>query len=374
MKMKRIISAVVFIAFLVGVAAMFVLLPKEAVSTHEKRVLATFPELELKTIADGSYGRRLETYLSDHFPFRQFWVGIHSYTQLLAGGNGLSGIYQAGDGRLIAAPDAFNEEQAIRNISRFRQFAEQTGLPAAILPVPSAGFVMEDLLPENHQQYWDERLFEVLAEQAGDLKIIDLRERFLSMEERLELYYRTDHHLTSAGSFAMYEAVCQAMDLESKAFSLKETVDGFYGTGYSRSGLWLTEPDRVELWTADAPGDYTVTVYEGAKEETFDSLYFRAHLDAADKYPVFLDGNHSLVTIENAACQNGRRLLLIKDSYAHCFATFAAENYEQICMVDLRYYRGDVKALKEEMGSTEILYLYGVENLASSTDIGWLLP
>ncbi len=374
MKMKRIISSVVLVVFLVGVVTAFALLPKEAVSTHEKRVLATFPELELKAIADGSYGRQLETYLSDHFPFRQFWVGVHSYTQLLTGGNGLSGIYRAKDGRLIAAPNALNEEQAIRNISRFRQFAEQTGLPAAILPVPSAGFVMEDMLPQNHQNYWDDRLFEILAEQAGDLKIIDLRERFLASKERLDLYYRTDHHLTSAGSFAMYDAVCEALQLKRGAFACAETVDGFYGTGYSRSGLWLTAPDQVEIWTAEDPGDYTVTVYEGAKEESFQSLYFREHLNAADKYPVFLDGNHSLVTIENTACQNGRRLLLIKDSYAHCFATFAAENYEQICMVDLRYYRGDVKALAEEMGITEILYLYGVENLASSTDTGWLLP
>ncbi len=374
MKMKQIISAVVLAAFLVGVVAAFALLPKEEVSTHEKRVLATFPELELKAIADGSFGSQLETYLSDHFPFRQFWVGVHSYTQLLTGGNGLSGIYRARDGRLIAAPDALNEEQAKRNISRFRAFAEQTGLPAAILPIPSAGYVMEDLLPENHQQYWDDRLFEILAEHAGDMEIIDLRERFLASQERLELYYCTDHHLTSTGSFAVYEAVCEALGLESGAFACTETVDGFYGTGYSRSGLWFTEPDQVELWTATTPGEYTVTVYEGTKKETFDSLYFREHLDAADKYPVFLDGNHSLVTVENAACQNGRRLLLIKDSYAHCFATFAAESYEQICMVDLRYYRGDVKALAEEMGITEILYLYGVENLAASTDTGWLLP
>ena len=66
--------------------------------------------------------------------------------------------------------------------------------------------------------------------------------------------------------------------------------------------------------------------------------------------------------------------MLIKDSFAHCFATYAIENYEEICMVDLRYYRGSVQELIEKYGLNEILYLYGAGNLSTSTDTAWLLP
>ena len=49
-----------------------------------------------------------------------------------------------------------------------------------------------------------------------------------------------------------------------------------------------------------------------------------------------------------------------------------AENYEEIILVDLRYYRDSVKDLLEENEITDVLFLYGAENLATSTDFGWL--
>ena len=166
----------------------------------------------------------------------------------------------------------------------------------------------------------------------------------------------------------MYKAYCKVLGLAPAEFEKTRESSGFYGTGYAKSGLWLTAPDTLEIWTAKNPGTYRVTI----GDKVYDSLYFNDHLTELDQYPVFLDGNHGLVTVANENCSNGRRLLLIKDSYAHCFATFAIENYEEIIMVDLRYYREDVKTLAEEYGCTELLYLYGVENLATSTDTFWL--
>ena len=46
-----------------------------------------------------------------------------------------------------------------------------------------------------------------------------------------------------------------------------------------------------------------------------DSLFFREHLEEDDKYPVFLDGNHGLVKIENQSAPKGS-LLIVKDSFA----------------------------------------------------------
>lgn len=362
---KQKISAVVFLVFLVSCSVAFLLLPKLEVSRNEKRVLATFPKPELSAITDGSYGQLLENYLTDHFPGREFWVGVNAYKNLLMGGNGLSGIYYGSDGFLIAAPGAWNEKQASLNIDRFRTFGEKLGLPMAVMPVPSAGYALNDKLPANHQTYWDDSLYALLEQSAGEMTVIDLRSTFMGQGD---YYYRTDHHLTGAGSYRMYLAYCEALGLTPEEFAKSQTSDGFYGTGYAKSGLWLTKPDTLEIWTAKKPGTYKVTI----GDNNYDSLYFTDHLSELDQYPVFLDGNHPLVQVENAACQNGRRLLLIKDSYAHCFATFAIEHYEEIVMVDLRYYRGDVKALAEEAGCTELLYLYGVENLTASTDTFWL--
>ena len=156
-----------------------------------------------------------------------------------------------------------------------------------------------------------------------------------------------------------------------QTFTKTRTSDGFYGTAYSKSGLWLTKPDTLDIYEEDG-GDYTVTITEGTESKVYDSLYFPAHLAEKDQYPVFLDGNHALVKIENHRCSNGKKLLILKDSFAHCFATFLAANYETIYMVDLRYCRLPVREQLAADGVTELLVLYGAENLATSTDVAWL--
>lgn len=371
-KMKKFSISLIFLGFLLGIAVLFIALPQKAYSENEKRVLADFPEITWKSVADGSFGSKLETYLADHFPLRDMFVGIHAYMEQFLGQNGVSGIYRADDGYLIAAPSTLDEGRARRNVESLARFVQSTGLPAAMMVVPSAGYTLDEKLPANHQLYWDDRLMEITLEAAGDMAVIDLRQDFLQQKENL--YYRTDHHLTSDGNNLMYQVFCREQGIEPVEFACAESYDGFYGTSYSKSGLWGTKPDMLEIWKPENPGSYQVTILEGTDTKTSDSLYFPAHLENLDKYPVFLDGNHSLVSVENKNCQNGRRLLLIKDSYAHCFTTFAIEHYEEIVLVDMRYYRGSVQDVIDGHGVTEILCLYGAENLATSTDIAWLLP
>ena len=116
-----------------------------------------------------------------------------------------------------------------------------------------------------------------------------------------------------------------------------------------------------------------MTIDDGNGIKEYDSLYFNSHFEEKDKYPVFLDGNHAFVRIRNGNLHNGKKLLLIKDSYAHCFATFAAENYEEIVMIDLRYYKKSLNKLTKEENFTEALFMFGAENISTSTDLAWLL-
>lgn len=367
--MKKYSASWVFIAIVLAVAILFVALPKKTYSENEKKVLPEFPQVTWASIADGSFGKSLEDYLASHFPFRDFFVGVHAYWQQALGMNGNSGVYAAEDGYLIAAPGDFDEGRAKRNLQYLKEFAENTGLETNLIVVPSAGFILDDKLPDIHEAYFDRQLMSLV--EASGLNAIDLTRDFLANSE--DLYYRTDHHLTAAGSLRMYQQFCAARGITPKEFSLSESYPGFYGTSYSKSGLWEKAPDTLQIYKPEKPSNFRVTIQE--KQETeYDSLYFPAHLENLDKYPVFLDGNHALVTIENLDVKNGKTLLLIKDSYAHCFATYLAEHYEKIVMVDMRYYRSSVAQLAADTKATELLYLYGAENLATSTDLAWLNP
>ena len=361
---------VCFLLILAVFCAGFFLLPKQSFAENEKRVLSEPPVFSWENLMNGTLTEQAQTYIADHFPLREAFVGLHAYWELLLGQNGDSGIYRGKDGYLFALQGKIDLEKEKSNINAIRAFAQRNQLAATWMIVPCAGATLDSKLPLFHKAYRDSEMLATLRETIGDDRLIDTEALF---KEHLDtqLYYKTDHHLTSAGSRLLYEAYCKQNSIAPHDFTKTKTTDDFYGTAYSKSGLWLTEPDTLEILEEDG-GDYTVTITEGPNETTSDSLYFPAHLDDKDQYPVFLDGNHALVKIQNNRCHNGKKLLIIKDSFAHCMTTFLAAEYETIYMVDLRYHRSPVADLLQSEGIRDLLVVYGAENLATSTDIAWL--
>ena len=90
-----------------------------------------------------------------------------------------------------------------------------------------------------------------------------------------------------------------------------------------------------------------------------------------DKYPVFLDGNHSFVKLKTSLLPAAKSWLS-KDSFAHCMATFLAQHYSEVYLVDMRYYRLPLSDLIAQEGIDELLFIYGVDNLVTDTNTAWI--
>ena len=89
--MKKHSVTVVFIVFILLISLLLALLPKTEYSENEKRVLAQFPEFSFSSVFSGQFGQELETYIADHFPMRDLFVGVQAYTEQILGQNGKSG-------------------------------------------------------------------------------------------------------------------------------------------------------------------------------------------------------------------------------------------------------------------------------------------
>ena len=347
--------------------------PDKDYSVNEKRYLAERPEISVSNILKGKTQEELEEFTADQIPGRDFFVGVNAYWNLATGRNAAQSIYHGKDGYLINAPKPYNEEVFTNNLTRFDQFAQSLGIPADIIMVPSTGYLMENELPAFHGEYDDDMLYEKAGEILHYTKLIDVRDALKEgIAEGGQVCYRTDHHLTSLGNYLLYRAyqIDQGRAYLSRDAYQVTATDGFYGTTWSGSGYWFTKPDTVEVW--DSGIQTKVTLRDGSAAPIYsDSLYFPKHLEEIDKYPVFLDGNHSLVNISNPSAEEGS-VLVIRDSYAHCFSTFLAANYQSIYLVDLRYYRDDLTKFVSEHRVDKILYLYGVDNLVSDTNSAWL--
>lgn len=365
-----------FIGIIVVMQAAFWLLPRRSFSENEKRVLSEAPQIDAAGIADGSVFRSIESYLSDHFPGRELWVGANAYLENAEGRGATEDIVRGTDDWLFTAPVSDDRETLWDNMQAITTFAEKQSVPVTMMAVPSAGAVVSDKLPALHLPYPDADLLEEARRIAGNtLHWVDLYTDFCSAEQPERLYYRTDHHWTTEGAYRAYCLLMEELGQSSVPrddFTV-EQISGFYGTSYSKSGLWLTEPDTLELWT-DSDIQAVTTVYDANRADpvTREGMFFREYLEDADKYPVFLSGNHARVHIETNA-DSGKRLLVIKDSYAHALAPFLAEEYSTIDLIDLRYFKQQtISSWLEENPADEILLVYGLSSLAEDKNLQWL--
>ena len=113
-------------------------------------------------------------------------------------------------------------------------------------------------------------------------------------------------------------------------------------------------------------------IYEtsGEKTKSFDSLYDEFYLKVKDKYSYYISGNNPVTIIKNeGAAGSGKRALVVKDSFAHCFIPFLADDYEEIVVVDMRYYRTGLGKLIEEKQIDDVLFLYNVLNLSNDKNL-----
>ncbi len=371
-KKRAYLLTAVFVLFLAILSIAFFVIKDSDYSETEKRYLQTAPEVSAEGVISGDFTSELEEYAQDQFPARNFFKGVSAYFNLLCGRNCAEDVYFAKEGYLINAPEEESGETFSKNLSRFDNFAASLGVESRLVIVPSSGYILNSLLPLSHAEYEDDKYFAEAEETLQNITLIDTREALIAANEEKAVCYKTDHHLTSWGNYTVYKKILEELSLEApepEEYNI-EAYSGFYGTTYSSSGYFLAEGDDIEIW--DKGLDVTVTISDaGAEDETYTAMFFKDHLDELDKYPVFLDGNHSVVKIENPAAEGGK-LLILRDSYAHCLAPFLAENYSEIYLIDMRYYRSSVSQFAEENGVDSLLIVYGLDSMLTDNNAAWL--
>ena len=355
MKKQNVAGVILFGGFLYIIAAGY-LLPKSDFSEMEKRYLAKAPVWSWKNVFSGNWSSEAEEYLSDHVPGRNLFVGVNAYMELLAGRQHLQDVWVE-EGKLLEAPVALDESAINRNMQAIRTFAETAGQTVNVMVVPSAGWAA------GVEGYTDEDTLQAIYDAAdGNVRAIAVEEVFRG---RPDLYYNTDHHWTSQGAYNGYAACMEALDREYRPqedFTVTSVAD-FQGSTYSRSALWLTPGEPIELWK----GSDGLTVTNGETEGVHEGIFYLERLEEADKYTVFLDGNHSIVRVLNPEKQG--KLLVIRDSYSNCLGGFLAESYGEVVLVDLRYYRQKVSDLAAQEGFDDILVCYSCANFLTDTNL-----
>ena len=384
----HIVTVCVFVAFLLVFSVGFWILPDRSFSAEENRSLRTFPRFTWERLFDGSFSEEINEYFADQFPVRDEFVGLKGMAEnallkgenngILLGKNGqlaqrLFDVHCA-DGRVIADCDGFDADnvraagEGLTRVSQSLDVPFSVFLTGRTIDVAASAF--------SYPREGSDALLEAMRASIGDgvdyvQTVPELRERYDAGES---VYYRTDHHWTTLGAYYAYAELMRSFSMESEilpmeAFSRQTLSDAFYGTAWSAGGMKQVSPDALEIWLLGNEAEFTVT----ADGRALEGLYSYSYLEKKDKYSVFLDGTHDVVTITKEG-EDRPTLLLLKDSFANSLAPFLAQHFDLV-LLNLSSTRNDYTNLSErvaEYGADRALIVYTLENVITADKLSRL--
>ena len=369
-------SVIILFLFLVfGFTAVTFVWPDRTFSENENRVLASAPEFSVKSLFEGKFMSEYETYITDQFFLRDEWIRLKTLTEMALNKQDINGVYMGKDGYLIERHEDskidFDMLEKSKNylVQFVERYTKRLGAEnVKVMLVPTASEILSDKLPLFAEGFDQNGMIDDVYGRLPEGTALDVR-NVLNEHADEYLYYKTDHHWTTLGAFYAYQVWAAAMGFEVPALSeVTQTPvsEEFHGTVYSKLNLDLSKDTMYRFDLPNAPSKVEVTL---DMMETMDTMYNEKYLSMKDKYSYYLDGNHALTEIASNSEGKGT-LLIIKDSYSHCFAPFTASNYEKVYLVDFRYFNMPISQFITQYRVTDILVMYNAVTFATDTHTG----
>lgn len=372
-----IITTLIFCVMIFGLSIINAIKPTKSFSENENRYLAQMPKFSFESLLKGEFTIKYEEFVVDQFFGRDKWIALKTMTERAMLKQDINGVFFGRDGYLIEKHDEsdIDEEQAEKNQKRLKIFVEKYSNMIGkenikVMLVPTASEVLSNKLPPYAPGYNQNELIEKVKSEINKINdgFIDIRET-LNSHKNEYIYYKTDHHWTSLGAYYAYKKWAEESDFipyAEKDFAIEKVSDKFYGTIYSKVNINI-KPDDINIYNIKENKKYSLIYNMG--EKTTDTLYEMERLKEKDKYSVFMGGNNAVVEVETEM-KNGRRLLVIKDSFAHSFVPFAVNHFEKTFMIDFRYFNGGVEDYINSNEITDILVLYNTINFVKDKNTG----
>ena len=393
-KISSVIHIVLFCVVLSLFGMLFFILPQEKISDAEKRTLAPFPTLTKESLLSGDYMDSLDIYTADHFPYRSIFISVSDQLKLIRGFhskeesfyNDVQAVDELPAKAGASSKEILGSEDALKNCKGLlvannrafqifsneepmnNAFSEMINLYAKKLKgvrvfsgvVPTAS---DFFLPPKYEEYIGNELENIAASyKLFNKHIIPIEiHQELGQHKKEYIYYKTDHHWTDLGAYYGYKAFCKAAKMkpiELFEMKTKQIKGDFLGTHFLKTKDQRLEnnPDFIKYWIP--PVENYAVKFDGEEEEEI--KVFKTSDIAKNKYLVFLGGDEPLIHLKSTKCENGRTILLIKNSYGNPFAAFLTANYENVLVLDYRYTETSIEDLVKEYEVNDIIILNGI--------------
>ncbi len=184
------------------------------------------------------------------------------------------------------------------------------------------------------------------------------------------LYFNTDYHWTGLGAYYGYKAFCEQTDQRVLNLSVctENTIEGYEGSMlYCDTGLY-ENLDTVYFWTF--PYSTYAMRTDSMRQTPYEtSVYFEGETSGPYSFGVFIWGDCPLFVEYNKDITNEKKILVVKDSFGNPMVPYLTANYQEVHIIDYRYYEGNLKKYAQENDIKEILFVNGISNANSQSQV-----
>ncbi|MCD7730608.1 MAG: hypothetical protein LUI05_03820 [Oscillospiraceae bacterium] len=174
------------------------------------------------------------------------------------------------------------------------------------------------------------------------------------------IYFRTDHHWTPLGAYYAYTAFMDTLGMEYAPIDdyTEKVKTGFVGSlyGYTNDVTLLNSPDEFHYFLPNNV-EYTVTNYNYATlAPSGTGALFHEYVEGSNCYGMFL-GADALHLKVSTNVKNGRKIVVFKESYGNAFIPYLVNNFEEIYVIDIRYFGANAVDYIKRIGATDVLFI-----------------
>lgn len=190
----------------------------------------------------------------------------------------------------------------------------------------------------------------------------------LSAHNSEYLYFNTDHHWTGLGGYYAYKAFCEQTNQKvlDLAVCTENQISGYEGSLMYCDGSLYENLDTVHFWTF--PYSTYAMRTEGAGDEPYETtVYYEGATSGEYTYGAFIWGDCALFVEHNNELSNGKKIAVIKESYGNAFVPYLTANYEEVHVIDFRYFEENLKDYCTTNGIEEVMFVNNI--VAANTAI-----
>lgn len=177
------------------------------------------------------------------------------------------------------------------------------------------------------------------------------------------IYFRTDHHWSDLGAYYAYTAFCNAIGQTPPPLSdytVKTKEELFVGSlfGYTNNIILKNNPDTFTYYMTKSPFKGETYNYSTLTLAEANPIYHE-YASGASMYGMFLgsDGIHVKIT---TSAGTGRKIVMFKESYGNAFAPYLIDSFDEIYVIDIRYFGKNAVQYIKDVGATDVLFINNV--------------